>query len=268
MDEYDDTFRIATTKPDGNALYTLDQSMQTIGRLEQLAPGERIYSARFLGGRAYLVTFKQVDPLFVIDVADPKRPTVLGALKIPGYSDYLHPYDETHLIGFGKETTQEGKGGAVLTQGMKVSLFDVSDVAHPIEMFKTTIGDRGTESELLHDYKALLFSREKDLLAFPVAVRETAKQPDAQSPFAYGTLTFQGAYVYKLDLSTGFRLQGRITHLNEQNSLKTGYDAYNPTYAVKRVLYVGDTLYTVSDGAVQANEIGTLQEQGRVELGE
>jgi inhibitor of cysteine peptidase len=267
MDEYDDVFRIATTRQDGNALYTLDESMQTIGRLEKLAPGERIYSARFMEGRAYLVTFRQVDPLFVIDVSDPRTPQVLGTLKIPGYSDYLHPYDATHLIGFGKETVQD-KSGTVLYQGMKVSLFDVSDVSRPIELFKTDIGDRGTESDLLQDHKALLFSKEKGLLAFPVAVREAQATDGYKDPHQYGALTFQGAYVYHVDLRDGFRLRGRVTHLSAQDRLKAGYDSYDPAYLVKRALYVGDTLYTVSDGAVKANDLATLGEVGELRFGE
>lgn len=267
MDEYDDVFRIATTRSDGNGLYMLDESMQTIGRLEKLAPGERIYSARFLGSRAYLVTFKQVDPLFAIDVSDPRSPAVLGALKIPGYSDYLHPYDATHLIGFGKETVQDDKTGSVLYQGMKVSLFDVSDVARPVEMYKTNIGDRGTESDLLHDHKALLFSREKGLLAFPVSDREVQAPGGVQDPHRYGTLTFQGSYVYHIDLQEGFRLRGRITHLTAQDQLKSGYDSFDPTYTVKRSLYVGNVLYTVSDGAVKANDLTTLSELGQLRFG-
>ncbi|MFC0216344.1 beta-propeller domain-containing protein [Paenibacillus chartarius] len=264
MDEYDDVFRIATTQSEGNALYTLDQSMQTIGRLERLAPGERIYSARFMGGRAYLVTFKQVDPLFVIDVSNPRSPAVLGALKIPGYSDYLHPYDETHLIGFGKDTVLDSYGNA-LYQGMKLSLFDVSDVGNPIELFKTGIGDRGTESDLLRDHKALLFDKERGLLAFPVAVREVkADGGGAKDPHAYGNLTFQGAYVYSLDLNRGFQWKGGITHMTEQDQLKAGYDGYDPLHAVRRALYIGDTLYTVSDGSVKANRLDTLTELGYV----
>jgi inhibitor of cysteine peptidase len=249
------------------ALYTLDESMQTIGRLEKLAPGERIYSVRFMGGRAYLVTFRQVDPLFAVDVSDPRSPQVLGALKIPGYSDYLHPYDATHLIGFGKETVQDDKSGAVLYQGMKVSLFDVTDVANPIELFKTSIGYRGTESDLLHDHKALLFSREKGLLAFTVAVREVEAKDGYKDPHQYGALTFQGAYVYHVDLKDGFRLRGRITHLTALDRLKAGYDSYDPAYMVKRALYIGDTLYTVSDGAVKANDLATLGELGELRFG-
>ncbi len=179
MDAYKDYFRIATTignswsstNPSTNNVYVLNQEMETVGSLEDLAPGERIYSTRFMGDRLYMVTFKQVDPLFVIDLKTPTNPRVLGKLKIPGYSDYLHPYDEKHIIGIGKDTDETEKGG-VLMQGMKLALFDVSDVANPIQKFTETIGDRGTDSELLRNHKALLFDKNKELLAFPIRIQK------------------------------------------------------------------------------------------------
>ena len=116
MDAYKGYFRAATTTGDiwrqdegtsKNNIYVLDGGMNIIGKLENIAPGERIYSARFVGDRAYLVTFKKVDPFFVIDMSSPRTPRVLGALKIPGYSDYLHPVDNNHVLGFGKDTVEE-----------------------------------------------------------------------------------------------------------------------------------------------------------------
>ncbi|HLG25903.1 MAG TPA: beta-propeller domain-containing protein, partial [Candidatus Gracilibacteria bacterium] len=114
MDEYNDSFRIATTKNEfvegsqiNNNLYVLDTANMDIeGKLENIAPGEKIYSTRFLGDRGYMVTFKRVDPLFVLDLSDPKNPKLEGKLKVPGYSTYLHPYDENHLIGFGNEVDE------------------------------------------------------------------------------------------------------------------------------------------------------------------
>jgi uncharacterized secreted protein with C-terminal beta-propeller domain len=145
-----------------------------------------------MGDRGYMVTFKKVDPLFVIDLKDPRSPKILGALKIPGYSDYLHPYDENHIIGFGKDTEEVGNGA--FYQGMKIAVFDVTDVTNPIEMFKENIGDRGTDSELLRNHKALLFSKDKNLLAFPVTVMEVKNKnkADKESIFQYGEFAFQG----------------------------------------------------------------------------
>jgi len=278
MDEYDGHFRIATTSGhmwaesddiSKNNLYVLDEWLRTVGRLEGLAPGERIYSARFMGSRAYMVTFRNVDPLFAIDLSDPKRPIVLGQLKIPGYSDYLHPYDENHLIGFGKETIEiaprDGRGEpTAFYLGMKISLFDVTDVSRPKELFKEVIGDRGTHSELLNDHKALLFDRKRGLMAFPVELAEVKERPrqDSYDMPPYGEFTWQGAYVYQVDPESGFRLKGRISHLSEEDLLKAGRYGYDYTKAVRRILYAGDTLYTLSDSMLKANSSDTLAERG------
>ncbi|MEJ8545331.1 beta-propeller domain-containing protein [Brevibacillus borstelensis] len=268
MDEHNGFFRIATTSGDmwrtdegtsKNNLYVLDSQMKETGKLEGIAPGEKIYSVRFMGNRAYMVTFKQVDPLFVIDLERSDSPKVLGALKIPGYSDYLHPYDEHHVIGFGKDAAADKE--TAFYQGMKLALFDVTDVTRPIEKFHTVIGDRGTDSELLSNHKALLFSKEKELLAFPVSVYElTAEQKAAKDIRAYGSFAFQGAYVYRLSEQDGFVLRGTITHLNPDDLKKAGQDWYDSAKNVERIVYIGDTLYTLSRSQVKANDLQTLSE--------
>jgi uncharacterized secreted protein with C-terminal beta-propeller domain len=274
MDEHGKYLRIATTSGDvwrtdegtsKNNLYVLDGQLNVTGKLEGIAPGERIYSVRFMGDRAYMVTFKKVDPLFVIDLKQPGAPAILGALKIPGYSDYLHPYDEHHIIGFGKDAVSDKEWAYY--QGMKVALFDVTDVNNPKETFKTVIGDRGTDSELLSNHKALLFSPEKHLLAFPVTVRElTEAQKAAKEIHEYGRFTFQGAYVYRLDLQNGFTLRGKITHLSEADQKRAGDDWYDSEKNVQRILCIGDSLYTVSRAAVEAHDLSTMQKLGGLPL--
>jgi len=178
MDANMDNFRIATTidswdseHPSGNNVYVMDKDMKVVGKIEEIAPGERIYSTRFIDDRLYMVTFRQVDPLFVISLADPTNPKILGKLKIPGFSNYMHPYDKNHIIGFGKETV-DNKYGNVIATAFKMALFDVSDVENPKQQFVETIGDQGTYSELLNNHKALLFDKDKQLLAFPITVNE------------------------------------------------------------------------------------------------
>ncbi|MHB1421279.1 MAG: beta-propeller domain-containing protein, partial [Bacillota bacterium] len=270
-------FRIATTKGEiwrndeqtsKNNIYVLNDILQMSGKIEDIAPGERIYSVRFMGERGYMVTFQQVDPLFVIDLKDPQHPQILGALKIPGFSDYLHPYDENHIIGFGKDAVvlpqKDGSGNTVGTtafyEGMKIAIFDVSDVAHPVEMFKEIIGDRGTYSELLNNPKALLFSKEKNLMALPVNLMEIKQAPTNTDFPAYGEFTFQGAYVYNVDLVHGFTLKGRITHMDTSDQIKAGDNWYDGNKNVDRILYIGDTLYTLSNSMIKANDISTLKE--------
>jgi hypothetical protein len=279
MDEHEGYFRVALTSGNmwasGNAgsknnVYVLDESLAIAGKLEGLAPGEKIYSVRFMGDRAYLVTFRNVDPLFVVDLSRPTAPVVLGQLKIPGYSDYLHPYDENHIIGFGKETVEVPSKGMgpdetmAFYQGMKIAMFDVTDVAQPKELFKEVIGDRGTGSELLHNHKALLFSKAKGLMAFPVELYEI-KNKDAIKPGempAYGEFVYQGAYVYGIDLASGFDLKGRISHLTDEDLKKSGQYGYDYNKTVRRILYSGDTLYTLSDSMLKANGISDLNEKG------
>ncbi len=124
MDEYKNNLRVATTSNvyttrgsyEYNNVFVLDSAMKTVGSLTHIAEQEKIYSTRFIGDRLYMVTFKRIDPFFVIDLSTPTSPKILGKLKIPGYSDYLHPYDATHIIGIGKETGTNDWGG-VSTKG-------------------------------------------------------------------------------------------------------------------------------------------------------
>lgn len=280
MDENNGYFRIATTTgqlsrsferaTSKNHVYVLDQDLKIVGKLEDLAPGESIYSARFVGDRGYLVTFRKIDPLFVIDLKEPSNPTILGELKIPGYSDYLHPYDENHIIGIGKATVGAEQGDFAWYQGVKMSLFDVTDVENPKEVSKYEIGDRGTDSYALHDHKAFLFSKSKNLLVIPVLIAEIdeEKYQGEIPPNAFGDYVWQGAYVFDLTLENGFVLKGGVTHVEDESSfLKSGY-YYRGPYSVKRALYMDDVLYTVSDKMVKMNNFGTLEEINEIELPE
>ena len=258
MDEKDGYFRIATTdstswndESNTNNLYVLNENLEIVGKIEGLAPGERIYSVRFMGNRAYMVTFVQTDPLFVVDLSNPRDPQVLGELKIPGYSKYLHPYDETHLIGFGENTkvVNYGYGDQVITDGMKMSLFDVTDPENPTEMYSVNIGEEGTYSELLYNHKALLFSKEKNILAFPISITGDNYE-----------VVFQGAIVYGLSLDNGFELKGKIS--NTSNNL----DKYYSRNSVERIIYIKDTLYTLSKSLIKATDMNTMQPKGSLNL--
>ncbi len=274
MDEHEGYFRVATTSrswrtgAEGNNVYVLDENMKTVGRLENLAPGEEIYSARFMGDRCYLVTFKKVDPLFTIDLSDPEEPRVLGKLKIPGYSDYLHPYDENILIGVGKETEEAKEGDFSWYQGVKISLFDVSDVENPRELAKIEIGDRGTDSPALYDHHAFLFSRERNLLVIPVLEAQIDGGDFSGTVPAnfYGEYVYQGAYVFSISRD-GIELRGRVTHISDDSFIKSGF-WFESEYSVERSLYIEDNLYTISRGMLKVNDLGTLEEIVSVELGE
>jgi inhibitor of cysteine peptidase len=221
-----------------------------------------------MGDKCYLVTFKKVDPLFVIDLTDPTAPQILGKLKVPGYSDYLHPYDATHLIGLGKETEEAKEGDFTWYQGVKISLFDVTDVSRPSELDKLEIGDRGTDSPVLSDHKALLFSRDRHLLVLPILLAEIdeAQYPQGVPTSAYGNFVWQGAYVLDVSLDHGITVKGTITHMGDnQDLLRSGY-YFESAYAVKRAVYVEDVLYTLSDSLIQLHDLATLEELNEVTL--
>lgn len=264
MDEQAGYFRIATTKNQTwsqfedesiksyNNLYVLDGDLKVVGALENLAEGERIYSVRFMQNRAYLVTFQQMDPLFAIDLSNPRDPKVLGKLKIPGFSSYLHPYDDKLLIGIGKDT-KENEFGGVQTKGLKLSLFDVSNVGDPKEVDTYLLGDAGSDSIALQDHKAFLFSKDKNLLVIPVSIRESVGDR------YYGKFTFSGAAVFNID-ENGFELKGKIDHSDggvaATEDYWGGYNYYDNT--VKRSLYIDDNLYTFSNQYLKINKLSNL----------
>ncbi len=234
-----------------SGVYVLTKDLRFIGRLEGLGQGEQFHSARFMGDRAYLVTFKKTDPLFVIDLQDPYNPRVLGELKVPGYSDYLQPYDENHLIGIGKDT--EDMGSFAWYLGVKVTLFDVTDPQNPLEQGRYVIGDRGTQSPALADHKAVLFNHDRNLLVIPV---EVAKLPPDAYVGQWGNPVWQGAYVFSVSPENGVQFRGGITHLD------TGEipDYTNSVRWVNRSVYVENVLYTISPNIVKMNSLSDFQE--------
>ncbi len=240
------------------SLYVLNRELHIVGRLEGLGENEQFHSARFVGNRAYLVTFKKVDPLFVIDLSQPRRPRVLGELHVTGYSDYLQPYDETHLIGIGKET--EDAGSFAWYQGVKVSLFDVSNPADPVETAKYVIGGRGSNSPALSEHKAVLFDRDRNLLVIPV---EVAMRPENVTvpAWQWGTIVWQGAYVFRVSPEKGLVFRGGITHFSDGE-----LPNYNTQKYVSRSLYIGEVLYTLSSSKVKMNSLADLSELGVVSL--
>lgn len=256
MDEQNGYFRIATTvgktynmdNSTSNSLYILDDKLKEVGRLDGIAKGEKIYSVRYAGDRAYVVTFKEIDPLFVIDLSNPRNPKILGELKIPGYSTYLHPYDETHLIGFGYDTKPNSTDTGIVNDGLKMSMFDITDFNNPKEMFTVKIGDNRTSSLLTSDHKALLFDKEKNLIAFPISTYENGRRE-------------YKAQVYDIDLAKGFTLRGEIKHeekTNDDDFSKKYYTKYN--FSIDRILYSQDVFYTVSKAILKASDMNNLQE--------
>ena len=272
LDEKDGNLRIALESDEGTRVAILDKKLKLIGETENIAENERMYASRFIGDKAYLVTYRNTDPLFVIDLSNEKNPEVVGELKIPGYSTYLHPYDETHLIGIGMDTKEHinrDTSGKVISswatiEGMKMCLFDISDINNPKEIAKTTIGDSRTSSAILTNPKALLFSKEKSLLAIPVnnynedftVNSSTTYEEEIENYTNYNKdYISEGYFIYNINLDEGFKLKGVINHEKTKNN----YYYYKQSKLL-RGLYIDNDLYTVSEGNIKVNKISDLSE--------
>lgn len=162
IDEYDGYLRMVVTRGKTNAIYVLDQKLKLTGKITNLAKDERVYSARFLGATGYFVTYKETDPLFSVDLSNPKNPKILGRLKIPGFSNYLHFYGEDKLLGIGMDVDKKGD----VTDGVKLSMFDISDKKNVKEEHKYTLKDVYS-TDVEWDYKAALIDVEKNIIGFP-----------------------------------------------------------------------------------------------------
>jgi hypothetical protein len=229
---------------------------------------------------------------------------VLGNLTIPGYSDFLQPYDATHLIGIGQDVNASIDANKVETPGdvyytavlgLKVSLFDVTNVAHPKETSSIVIGDSGTTSEALTDPKAILFDASRNLLVLPVELYLSTNTTTA-SPGTTGTtgngiavpapaattptnsyypqFVWQGAYVFNVDLTSGITIKGNITqldnasiYLKNPSLANTGsYPWGESQYFITRSLYIDNVLYTISQNRVQLNSLSNYALLAKVEL--
>lgn len=227
LSEWDGRLRVATTLNDASAVYVLEQrggALAETGRVGGLGKGERIYSVRFIGTAGYVVTFRQTDPLYTLDLSDPSAPKAVGELKITGYSAYLHPAGTGRLIGVGQEATDQGR-----PQGLQVSLFDVHDMAHPARLAQYQVPGAGSPAEF--DPHAFLYWAQAGLLVVPTYAQG---QPSAL------VLSVQDRAITR---------SGVVTH------------PAVPYSGMQRSLVIGGTLWTLSDQGLQANDLATLAPQ-------
>jgi len=266
MDQSGDRFRVATTieiytQYEGtirsNAVYVLDEQLNIVGELEEIAPDESIFSARFMGDRLYLVTFQQIDPFFVIDLSS-DTPKILGELKIPGFSNYLHPYDEEYVIGIGRDTKEIGEG-RVQQLGIKIALFNVADVNNPKVTDDIIIGDSSTQSEALYNHKAFFFDKTRGVLSIPISGDiKSLDNITSSKMFAPEYNRWSGFYVFDLDKSDGFNIKGTVTHSDESSK----YYGMNNA----RTFYIDDILYTASQRYLKMNSFDGLNEVNSIKL--
>ena len=279
MDEKDGNLRVAlnsSKKGDnqGTRIEVYDQNLKLIGKSVAVEPDEKMYASRFIGDKAYLVTYKNMDPLFVVDLADPTNPKFLGKLNISGYSTYLHPYDENHLIGIGMETETtpvRNSSGRVTTSttritGMKIALFDISNFQNPKVVSTVKIGDSGTSSAALNNPKAMLFDLEHKLIAIPVTNIPMDLTGLEENDISELMSTYSSSYkkyyqqrdisegyaVFSIDAEEGIKQRAIITH-----NFKINYSNYKNSSCMRGVR-IGDYLITVSAKGMQVNDIATL----------
>ncbi len=252
MDEHKSVFRIAISdnfRDGDNTIYTLDAAtLKPLGSVS-MAKDERIFAVRYMGDMGYIVTYREVDPLFAVDLKDPKKPKILGQLKIPGFSDYLHPLKEGYLIGFGREEAELGyldDDGAFMgigemqDVGMKLSLFDVTDPEKPKELHKLVIGD--TLDYGVIDSRAIMVDANKSLFAFPVIF---AQEDDD------GRGYYEGGAVVFADENIGFRQLLRI-----DTESWYGYYYDDPTV---RFCYIGNVLCVFTDDTLYTYDYTTFK---------
>ncbi|MFL5354522.1 beta-propeller domain-containing protein [Archangium sp.] len=268
MDEHEGVLRVATTltrrvaEPGNdwgrlelsNRLSTYrqeDGQLKLLGQSEELAPGERIYSARFLGDKGYVVTFKQMDPLFTFDLSDPAHPRKVGELKVPGFSSYIHPLDENHLLTVGVHVAENGDWR---TRALKLSLFDVTDPAHPREAFTQLVGTAYGWSESLYEHKAFNFFPAKGLVALP---------------FSDWTQQYSGDYwggfvselrVFRVDPAAGFTSVGALSMKDVYQTVNYNQWSYTYSPSVRRSVMADDYVYAITDAGVRVAHVSQLSQ--------
>ncbi|MDH3727150.1 MAG: beta-propeller domain-containing protein [Myxococcales bacterium] len=229
-----------------------DGQLTVMGATPPLAEGERIFSARFIGDLGYIVTFRQIDPLFAIDLRDPAKPVVLGELKIPGFSDYMHPLGDDHLLTIGRDVNEQTQ----IDNGTALQIFDVSNPANPVQKFKALVGEGFSEAN--HNHKAFNFYADRGLLAFPFVSYETGFSSTLE--------------LWDVSADNGFSRRGSVDH---SSLVLNGCGGWEPPIGpfvgdafyencqylpqVSRGVFIDEYIYSISHGGVLVHNVGDLE---------
>jgi uncharacterized secreted protein with C-terminal beta-propeller domain len=261
MDEYNGYFRIATSRfttingvaTTSDDVYVLDQNMSQISALVDIAPGENIYAVRFSGDIGYVVTYQQIDPLFVISFNNITKPVILSALKVSGYSDYLHPLAGGYLLGVGKESVPASSGNFSYYLGLKISLFKVDANGTSVQVAKLDLGDRGTDSPVLSDHLAFTYDPTRNITVIPLTLYVVSGNSTYEGGIpAYGNPVWQGVYVIRWS-PAGLTVLGRVSQYPAGQNFG---DYPNDSLTVDRTVIIGDYLYTISQSEVMVSSLG------------
>ena len=247
-----------------NIISSFNENMKKISSLRGIAPKEKIYSARFVNGKAYIVTFRMIDPLFVVDIKNPSMMKILGKLKIPGYSNYLHPYNDNYLIGFGYNVGQDIYGSDIRL-GYKISLFDVSDYSKPKELSVLNIGEEGSYSYLGNNHRMLMFDSKRNIFALPIFEVSSKKERYYNHNYTKYDY-FYGVFVIQLS-NEKLKIKGKISHSDSKNAgeLANEYNK-NSRQKIQRIVQIGDNIYTLSHSMLKVNDINTMEELKTLKL--
>jgi uncharacterized secreted protein with C-terminal beta-propeller domain len=254
MDEHQGNLRVATTdnrwdwnretgeRTDngGNHVTVLSQSggtLQEVGSVRDLAPGERIFSVRMMGDKGYVVTFEQVDPLFTLDLSVPSNPRVMGELKINGFSSYIHPLGSDHLMTIGQDADSDGR-----IQGVHLQIFDVSDMTDPERVFqeKITTGNWSSWSEAMWNHHAFTYHPGRKMLAFPINIYQWDE---------YSGNNFSGLLVYRADAQNGFNRVGMVNHADLTGQQDRWWTS------IRRSTFIEDNVYSFSEVGLKVNDL-------------
>lgn len=272
MDQYKGYFRIATTQgqweKSSSNVFVLNDKLEVVGKVENIAPKERIFAVRFMGDAGYVVTFEQTDPLFVLDLADPKAPKITGELKIPGFSTYLHPITDTLLLGLGQNGNENGA-----IPGIKLSLFDVSDPANPKEVDKLVIeGD--CSSKAMNNHKAFMAYPGKEIFGIPVlrynniVTYDDSKPQDGSTGSGGGTVSSYAGSDYVVSSFETFTVRGGkiVPVMSYKENIQPSADSSYYYDGISRGTYVGDTIYTLSGGALTSFDMASGKILGALKI--
>jgi inhibitor of cysteine peptidase len=244
---------VAVRPTSSNAVFVMAEAegkLDVVGRAVDLAPDEIIYAARFIGERGFLVTFRRIDPLFVLDLSDPTNPVVTGELKIPGYSDYLHPFRTDRLIGVGRSAIPNGFGGA-FPAALQLSMFDVSSMTSPALVQQIELGGMRSQSDVSLTHKAFTLEPTNSLLAIPATLSDPRRSLDSL------VLDFDGVLCFQVDGATGLTELGRVAAIEADGRALGGSALW------RRGVIIDGVLYAVTPGGVRAasvRDFGTVNE--------